>query len=120
MKREKRPTIDDGLRNVILSRFFGESYTSNPNVEGAYIGYMDGIVCQLFFYTNMIIIEQVAHEISAVKFANKAMNTLFATRGLRSSTAERINFDNTTCANVIYSKRDVVFHFFYRHQPINQ
>lgn len=114
MRREKRPTIDEGLQNVVLSRFFGQNYTKNPKVDGQFIGYMDGIVCEVYFYTNMFVIEQVKKEYSATKFGNKAMNILFSTRGLRCTTAERINFDNTTCISVLYDKVSVIFHFYYR------
>ncbi len=113
-KKEKRPTIDEELQNVVLSRFFGQNYTKSQKSERVFLGYMDGIVCEVYFYTNMFVIEQVKKEYSAIKFGNKAMNTLFATRGLRCTTAERINFDNTTCISVLYDKVSVIFHFWYR------
>ena len=114
MRREKRPEIDEGLRNVVLSRLFGENYLNDPSEKRKYLGYIDGIVCEVMFFDNFIVVWQVKKELSATKFGNKTMNMLFATRGLRCYTEERVNFDNTTCVSVMYDNENVIFHFWYR------
>lgn len=116
MAREKRPNIDEGMRNVILSRLFGESYATNPEIEGMYLGYIDGVIVEVLFTGFICSVMQRGKKFGAVKFGNLVMNKFFATRGLRCITEERINFDNTTCAHVCYDKESVDFCFWYRNK----
>lgn len=114
MRREKRPTIDERTKKVVLSRLFGENYVQKPSTENTYLGYIDGAIVEVFFYNFLCSVFQRTSEYKEVKFANIVMNKFFATRGLKSSTMERINFDNTTCAHVMYDKEGVSFYFWYR------
>ena len=114
MSKEKRPTIDEGIRNIILSRLFGENYVAKPSTEDVYLGYIDDAIVEVIFCNFFCSVVQKVRKYGEVKFGNLVMNKFFATRGLKCSTMERINFDNTTCAHVMYDKESVGFYFWYR------
>lgn len=112
--REKRPIIDEGVKELILSRLFGENYIKSPTAENTYLGYMDKCVCEIAFYTSFLTIEQLKGGLLVRKFGNYVTNKFFATSGLRCSTDERINFDKNTCTSIMYDNESVYFHFWYR------
>lgn len=114
MSREKRPSIDEGQRNLILSRLFGENYASKQEDDDFFLGYIDGVICEVLFSEFICSVRQIEDDLSAVKFGNLVMNKFFSAKGLRCTTCERINFDNTTCVSVHYDKINIVFCFWYR------
>ena len=114
MSREKRPTIDEGIRNIILSRLFGENYVAKPSTEGVYLGYIDGAIIEVIFCDFICSVVQKVKVYGEVKFGNLVMNKFFATKGLKCYSMVRINFDNTTCAHVCYDNESVSFCFWYR------
>lgn len=112
--REKRPVIDEEMSERILSRLFGKNYTESPVAKNTYLGYLDECVCEVVFYTNFLAIEQLKGGFLAVKFGNKVTNKFFARTKLRCTTDERIDFDENTCASIMYDDESIIFHFWYR------
>lgn len=118
MIKEKRPTIDEGMINLILSRLFGKNYTKHPTKEGFYLGYYHGMIVEVYFLSFLFYVTRIhgGDDIGEIKFGNLVVNDVFATKGLRCTTDERIDFDNTTCAMVFYEKDGVAFPFFYKNK----
>lgn len=119
MSKVKRPTIDEGKKKVILTRLFGDNYCQHPEKSDKYLGYLDGIVVEVYFCDFICYVSQITTKYGAVKFGNLAMNKFFATRGLRCFTEERINFDRETCAHVFYDNDGISFYFWYRNNKEN-
>lgn len=115
LAKEKRPEIDETIREVILSRIFGDSYAKSPKFDN-YVGYMDGIPCEISFCNYLFFLDQLGNEkeLTDTKFANRAMGKLFVKKGLSCHTDERIDFDDTLCVSVMQSDTSVLFHFWYR------
>ena len=113
-KREKRPSIDEEKKEVILTRLFGKNYCQHPEKDSRYLGYIDGIVVEVLFCDFICYVTQITVKYGAEKFGNLVMNRFFATRGLRCHTEERINFDKETCAHVFFDNEGISFCFWYR------
>lgn len=114
MNREKRPTIDEGMRKVILSRLLGQNYTMRPNSDYIYLGYFKGSIVEVWFTDICCTVQQRYGDYGMVKFGNLVANTFFDTKGLKCSTWERIPFDKETCAHMAYDKEEIAFYFWYR------
>lgn len=114
MNKEKRPKIDMAQKKLILSRLFGDNYAAKPDVEDTYIGYFKGVIVEAMFFGIFCTIVQRYGDYKRLKFANLVSDAFFNTKGLKATTAERINFDNTTCAHIGYDNISVSFYFWYR------
>ena len=114
INREKRPVIDERMRNIILSRIFGEHYCQRPDCDYSFLGYFKGAIVAVWFTDISCTVEQKCGEYGTVKFGNLVANTFFNAKGLRCSTWERIPFDKDTCAHMAYDKEDITFYFWYR------
>jgi hypothetical protein len=113
-RREKRPVIDMDEATLILARIFDDKFIESPVAESTFLGYMDGTICEIRFYSSFIEVEQPKREFSAIKFGNMVTNKLFDKRGLKCTTNERINYNDTMCVSIMYDKESVLFHFWYR------
>lgn len=120
MLRKKRYTITEEQKETILMRVFdGGKYIECQAKDKYFLGYVDGKIAEMSFYSFFVTVTDVENVLPAkyraVKFGNLVMNKFFGTKGLKCSTAEYINFDKDSCAHVGVDVDNISFYFWQRH-----
>lgn len=118
MKKEIKPILDEGVRNIILSRLFGENcYTTNPNMSDMrYIGYFGVIALQVYFWQHMASID-ILTKVSkkeSIGINKEILEKVLYNEDMTGETYEEVDFSNDLFVSVITSKKGISLFFDYK------
>lgn len=123
MNKEKRPTLDEGVRNVILSRLFGKNgYATNSDTSDMwYIGYCVDIPLQVNFWRHMVDIDILGKVSKKQSVAINRMiaEKVFCNKDVKGETDENVDFSNDLFASIAASKEGISFFFNYKNNKEN-
>lgn len=118
MSKETRPILDEGVRNIILSRLFGANgYATNSDTSDMwYIGYCDDIPLNVNFWRHMadINILKKVYKKESPAINKKIAEKIFHNEEVKGETDEEVDFSNDLFASIATSKDGMALFFNYK------